>query len=83
MTILGLTIAEIATLLGIISVVVAWLRKSFVAIRTQITAPLIEALNKLRIEISQLEHRLTADYQRLTMEVATLKQKKDDKRRPE
>lgn len=76
MMIFGLTIAEIATLLGIISILAAWLHQSVRAIRTQITAPLIEALDKLRSEISQLDQRLTAEYQRLTEEVADIKQMK-------
>ncbi|MBP1040094.1 hypothetical protein I6N95_03610 [Vagococcus sp. BWB3-3] len=65
MRFLGMTLPELAALFGMISLVVGAMMKFYHMVRFQITAPLIEALDKLRIEISQLEEYLIGEYRQL------------------
>lgn len=65
MNFLGITLPELAALLGMISLLAGAVMKFYQMVRLQITAPLIEALDKLRCEISQLEAYLTGEYQLL------------------
>lgn len=75
MTVMGLSIAELAALLGIVSVLIAATGRVLTYLRRHITAPLIEALNKLRREISQLERQLIAEFKRIDLEADGLAQR--------
>lgn len=72
MTFLGLTIGELGVLLGIASVVFAASAKLFTTVRQQITTPLIQAIDKLQLEIKQLDRTLTAEHLVLRQETALL-----------
>lgn len=65
MRFLGMTLPELAALLGMISLLAGIVMKFYHMVRLQITAPLIEALDKLRAEISQLEEHLVREYKQL------------------
>ncbi|WP_314061562.1 hypothetical protein [uncultured Vagococcus sp.] len=73
MTFVGINVAEWAAFLGIMSILCAAAIKFYRMFRTHITAPLIEAVDKLRIEISQLEHYLVTEYQELKKDVEVLR----------
>lgn len=74
MTILGLSIFEVSAILGIVALVVGAGLKAFNAFQTRISAPLIDALDKLRVEVNQLETCLRLEYQCLNQDVEELKQ---------
>lgn len=73
MKFMGINVAEWAAFLGIISIFIAAGVKFYSMFRIHITAPLIEAVDKLRVEISQLEHYLVNEYQVLSQEVNNLR----------
>lgn len=59
---IGLTLTEVATLLGIISMLVAAGAKGYTMVQTHISAPLIVALDQLRCQIGQLENVLVTGF---------------------
>lgn len=65
MTIIGLSIAELAALLGMLSIILGAGARFYTMFRIHITAPLIEALDSLRLEISQFECYLMTENQQL------------------
>ena len=75
MTIFGVSVAELAALFGVLSLLAAALTKFYTMFRNHISAPLIEALDNLRAEISQLEHYLEREYQELNSRVLHLSER--------
>ncbi|MBP1042832.1 hypothetical protein I6N95_17585 [Vagococcus sp. BWB3-3] len=65
MTIIGLSIPEVAALLSILSLLIAAISRFYHKFKTTISAPLIEAMDKLRHEINQLEGYLVTEYETL------------------
>lgn len=65
MSIFGLSLAEVAALLSVASLVVAGIGRFYHRFRTTISAPLIDAMDKLRVEISQLEYHVVTEYEGL------------------
>ncbi|WP_314065573.1 hypothetical protein [uncultured Vagococcus sp.] len=75
MTFIGLNIAEWAALLAIVSTLFAAMGRLFNQFQQHITAPLVEALNKLRHEIGQLERQLVSEFKRIDANAEALAQR--------
>ncbi|WP_314068300.1 hypothetical protein [uncultured Vagococcus sp.] len=65
MRIFGLSLAEVAALLSVVSLLVAGVSRFYHQFRTTISAPLIDSMDKLRVEISQLEYHVVTEYEGL------------------
>lgn len=77
MTFLGLSIAELSAVVGILSVLSALVMKGFMVVREQITRPLIQAIDNLQVEIKQLDRTLTAEHLLLRQETKRLADRLD------
>ncbi|MBP1042437.1 hypothetical protein I6N95_15570 [Vagococcus sp. BWB3-3] len=83
MTFLGLSLAELGAVVGLLSIVTGLLMKGFMAVKEQITRPLIQAMEKLQVEIKQLDRTLTAEQLVLRQELTTIREElaRGDKQR--
>lgn len=75
MTIMGASLAEVAALLSMLSILLAGAGRFYHKFRTTISAPLIDSMDKLRQEISQLDEHIRHDYDELKSKTDDLEER--------
>lgn len=72
---LGFELAEWGALIGVLSTLVSLFTKGFRIVRTQITAPLIAALNELRQELERFKQTIQQEQQQHHQDTTYIKDK--------